>query len=211
MTIPQQPKRALIVIDVQNEYDTGNLPIEYPPLGTSLPNISRSIRTAREIGIPVVVVQQTAPATSPIFAEGSHGWQLHPVVKDIVPDLLIQKTLPSALAGTGLGDWLRTNKIDTLVVAGYMSQNCNESTIRHAAHEGWAVEYLHDAAGAVSYRNSMGLLKAKDMHNASCIVLQSRYAAVMATQEWIELVHAGKSAPRDSLYLSCQRARGQAD
>ncbi|MBH9687194.1 cysteine hydrolase, partial [Burkholderia cepacia] len=29
-------RRALIVIDVQNEYVTGNLPIEYPPLDVSL-------------------------------------------------------------------------------------------------------------------------------------------------------------------------------
>ena len=35
------PRRALIVIDVQNEYVTGDLPIEYPDVHSSLANIGR--------------------------------------------------------------------------------------------------------------------------------------------------------------------------
>lgn len=205
-----QPRRALILIDIQNEYVTGNLPIEYPPLDISLPNIAKAIHTAQAAGIPLVVVQQMAPSTSPIFAEGSHGWQLHPVVAAISPDLLVQKNLPSALAETGLGEWLRQHQINTLVVAGYMTQNCNESTIRQAAHEGWEVEYLHDAAGSPSYCNKMGFLDAKTMHQASCIIMQSRFAAVMSTQEWIDLIQnrqTGQTALRETLYQSYQQGQ----
>ncbi|WP_374500071.1 cysteine hydrolase family protein [Zoogloea sp.] len=205
-TTTASPKRALILVDVQNEYVTGNLPIEFPPLDVSLPNIARAISAAQDAKIPLVVVQQMAPSNAPIFAEGSSGWELHPIVTTFQPDLLVQKKLPSALAGTALAEWLRARQIDTLVVAGYMSQNCNESTILHAAHAGWAVEYLHDAAGAVSYRNDMGLLTARAMHEASCIVLQSRFAAVMSTSEWIELIGSGEAASRDSLYASYLRA-----
>ncbi len=207
---PTPPRRALILIDVQNEYVSGKLPIEYPPLDVSLPNIARALAAARNAGLPIVVVQQMAPPTAPVFAEGSHGWELHESVRAVAPDLLVQKTLPSALAGTGLGEWLRRRGVDTLVVAGYMSQNCNESTIRQAAHEGWAVEYLHDAAGAISYRNDMGLLPARHMHEASCIVLQARFAAVMSTAQWLHLLRSGEPVPRDNLYASYCRAREQA-
>lgn len=204
------PKRALILIDVQNEYVSGNLPIEYPPMETSLPNISRALAAARGAGLPVVLVQHTEAPGAPVFAEGSHGWELHDSVRGVAPDLLVQKTLPSALAGTGLGSWLRQRGVDTLVVAGYMSQNCNESTIRQAAHEGWAVEYLHDAAGAISYCNDLGHLPARQMHEASCIVLQSRFAAVLGTAQWLQLLRSGERAPRDNLYASYRRARDQA-
>ena len=61
-------RRALIVIDVQNEYVTGNLPIEYPPLDVSLANIGRAIDAAHAAGVPVIVVQHVAPAGAPIFA-----------------------------------------------------------------------------------------------------------------------------------------------
>jgi nicotinamidase-related amidase len=206
MTNTGKPKRALLLIDVQNEYVTGNLPIEYPPLATSLKNIEAAIKTAQSHSIPIVVVQQMAPETSPIFAKGSHGWELHPVVASLKPDLLVHKQLPSALAGTQLAQWLKKEDIDTLTVTGYMTQNCNESTIRQATHEGWAVEFLHDAAGTVSFRNSQGLLKAEDMHKAACVVLQSRFAAVMTTQEWTHCIQSGEAPIRDSIYQSYKQA-----
>jgi nicotinamidase-related amidase len=206
MTNTGKPKRALLLIDVQNEYVTGNLPIEYPPLATSLKNIEEAIKTAQSHSIPIVVVQQMAPETSPIFAKGSHGWELHPVVASLKPDLLVHKQLPSALAGTQLAQWLKKEEIDTLTVTGYMTQNCNESTIRQATHEGWAVEFLHDAAGTVSFRNSQGHLKAEDMHKAACVVLQSRFAAVMTTQEWTHCIQSGEAPIRDSLYQSYKQA-----
>ena len=67
------PSRALLVIDVQNEYVTGDLPIEYPEVQTSLANIGRAMDAARAAGVPVAVVQNFAPAGSPIFARGTPG------------------------------------------------------------------------------------------------------------------------------------------
>jgi len=72
--------RALIVIDVQNEYVTGSLRIEFPPVDTSLTNIGRAMDAARAAGILTIVVQNHAPEGAPLFAHGSNGWQLHPVV-----------------------------------------------------------------------------------------------------------------------------------
>jgi nicotinamidase-related amidase len=63
-------KRALLLIDVQNQYVSGSFPIKYPSLDVSLPNISRAISIAKDHGIPIVVVKQVAPESSPIFAEG---------------------------------------------------------------------------------------------------------------------------------------------
>ncbi|VFS46088.1 Isochorismatase family [Budvicia aquatica] len=71
--MPISPKRALIVIDVQNEYFIGSLPIEYPPTERSLSNILLAMDTASASGIPVVIVQNSAPEESPIFAKGSDG------------------------------------------------------------------------------------------------------------------------------------------
>ncbi|WP_459745330.1 isochorismatase family protein, partial [Pseudomonas sp. 3A(2025)] len=73
-------KRALIVIDVQNEYFTGNLPIEYPDPQQSLANIGRAIDAAQAHRIPVVLVRHLASADSPLFARGSEGAALHPAV-----------------------------------------------------------------------------------------------------------------------------------
>ena len=69
----QSPKRALIVIDVQNEYFTGNLRIEYPDVRQSLDNICQAMDAAHAAGIPVVVVQHLFPEGFPVFARGSQG------------------------------------------------------------------------------------------------------------------------------------------
>jgi nicotinamidase-related amidase len=201
------PRRALVVIDAQNEYVTGNLPIEYPDIRISLANIGKAMDTAQQNAIPVVVVQNTAPAGSPIFDKGTPGWDLHPVVLTRPRNHYVEKRLPSAFSGTDLAEWVAKHDIDTLVIAGYMTHNCDDSTIKYAVHAGLAVEFLADATGAVPYSNRAGTVSAEEIHTAFAVVLQSRYAAVMSTHEWIEIVSTGALPERDSIYASNQRAR----
>jgi nicotinamidase-related amidase len=201
------PRRALVVIDVQNEYVSGNLPIEYPDVRVSLARIGEAMDAAREAGIPVVVVQNSAPAGAPLFDKGSHGWQLHEVVASRPHDCYVEKKLPSAFAGTGLADWIAGRGIDTLTVVGYMTHNCVAATVIQALHAGLAVEVLHDATGAVPYANRAGTASAQAIHNAYSVVFQSRFAAVLGTGEWIDVLGTGKAPERDSIFGSNQRAR----
>ncbi|MFI0239861.1 cysteine hydrolase family protein [Streptomyces sp. NPDC016845] len=181
-------KRALVVIDVQNEYVTGALPIAYPALPESLGNIAVAIDTAVQEGVPVVVVQHAAPAGSPMFARGSHGFALHDVVAARPHDHLVEKTLPSSFAGTDLDAWLRREGVDTLTIVGYMTQTCDESTARDAVHRGYRVEVLADATGALPLSNRTGTLSAAQIHHAVLVVLQSFFAFVASTAEWVGAV-----------------------
>lgn len=205
------PRRALLVIDVQNEYFSGDLPIEYPPVDQSLPNIMRAIKAAQAAKTPVIVVQHDAPEESPVFAKGSDGWQLHPAVKEVAADHHINKIMADVFAGTDLKQWLASNNIDTLTVAGYMTHNCNASTIYHAAHEGYKVEYLSDATGALSYENAGGKASAEEIHRVFSTVFHSNFAAVVTTQEWIDAVNAGAVLEPDNIYLSNLRTRTPGD
>ncbi|OJA63982.1 isochorismatase [Burkholderia ubonensis] len=202
-------RRALIVIDVQNEYVTGDLPIEYPPVDTSLANLGRAIDAAHAAGVPVIVVQHVAPAGAPIFAPGSDGVELHPVVASRPYAHRIEKSLASAFAGTDLAAWLDAQGIDTLAVAGYMTHNCNASTVYHAAHAGLNVEYLEDATGAVPYENAAGAASAEEIHRAYTVVFQSNFAAVMSTDAWIAGLAGGAMPARESVSASNRRARAR--
>ena len=51
-------KRGLLVIDVQNEYFTGKLPVSYPP--GSFANILRAMDPARSHRVSVAVIQHSA-------------------------------------------------------------------------------------------------------------------------------------------------------
>lgn len=206
MTPLPRPRRALVVIDVQNEYETGGLRIEYPPVADSLRHIGKAMDAAQAAGIPVIVAQQSSPADAPLFATGSHGWELHETVASRPRQHYLRKTLPSAFAGTDLGAWLAAHDIDTLAVVGYMTHNCNDTTIKHAFDAGMQVEFLMDASGSVSYANRAGFASAEEIHRVFSVVEQSRYAAVLSTDEWIACVHDGRIPERDTIHASHQRA-----
>ena len=203
----QQPRRALIVVDVQNEYFTGNLQIEYPPSSQSLANITRIMDAATAAGVPVIVIQQHSPADAPAFADGSEGWQLHPEVARRHRDALFQKPLPSAFSGTGLADWLAAHDVDTVTVVGYMTHNCNDTTIKHAFDRGLQVEFVHDASGSVSYANRAGYASAEEIHRVFSVVEQSRFAAVLSTSEWLHALASGETPVRENILDSYRAAK----
>ena len=198
-------RRALVVIDVQNEYIDGKFLIEYPPVSSSLPNIARAMDAAHQRGIPVVVVQHVQSEASPLFARGSHGVQVHESIASKPYDHHIEKTMPSCFAGTDFGAWLKANDIGTIAVVGYMTHNCNDSTMRQAMHEGYQVEFLADAAGSLPYENKAGRVSAEEIHNVTCVVMQSAFAAVVGTDEWIAGLDGGAGFERDNVFVSNQR------
>lgn len=206
MNATPSPQRALIVIDVQNEYVTGNLRIQYPPLAVSLPNIGRAMDGARAAGVPVIVVQHDSAPGAPLFATGSPGWELHGTVASRPRDHYLRKTLPSAFAGTGLGEWLAAHGIDTLTVAGYMTHNCDDTTIKHAFDAGLRVEFLLDASGSVPYANRAGAASAEEIHRVFAVVQQSCYAAVLDTDAWLGHLAAGTRPERENIHASHQQA-----
>ena len=206
MTSIEAARRALIVIDVQNDYDGGNLAISYPPFSETLPNVARAMDEAAATGVKVVVIKMIAPATSNVFRPGTLGAELHPDIAKRRRDLYVEKTLPSAFTGTNLEFWLRSNGIETLTVAGYMTHNCDMSTVVHALHMGFAVEFLSDATGSLDYKNSAGEASAEEIHRVMSVVFQSRFAAVMTTEQWVAHVSAGTAPERDTPYQSSQRA-----
>ncbi len=199
-------RRTLLVIDVQNDYIGGRLPIEYPPAEQSLANIGRAMDAARAAGIPVVAVQHIAPENAPFLDKGSSGADLHPAVASRGWDHYVLKSMPSSFCGTNLDAWLRERQIDTITVVGYMTQNCDFSAVVHSVHSGFKVELLSDATGAVSYANRAGSATAEEIHRVITVVMQARFAAVLTTDEWLESVASGREPERDSVFASNRRA-----
>jgi len=204
-----QPRRAVIVVDVQNEYFTGELQIEYPPSSQSLPRITRIMDAATAAGVPVIVIQQDSPADAPAFASGGDGWQLHPEIARRHRDALFLKPLPSAFSDTGLGEWLAQHRIDTVTVLGYMTHNCDDTTIKHAFDRGMEVEFVHDASGAVPYANSAGYASAEEIHRVFSVVQQSRFAAVLSTEEWLQALASGERPARGNILESYRAAQAR--
>ncbi len=184
-------KRALLVIDVQNEYFTGKRPVSYPE--GSFGNIIRGIEFANRNGIPVVVVQHTAPQeNAQTFRKDTNEWKLHPQIEALHREVLIEKKLPGSFTGTDLEQWLRERDIDTVVISGYMTQMCCDTTARQALHLGFSVEFLSDATGTLNISNYAGSVTAEELHRAILVTQAMRFSKVLTTEQWIEAVTSGE-------------------
>ncbi|MBL8430464.1 MAG: cysteine hydrolase [Dechloromonas sp.] len=137
-------KTAVVFIDYQNEYRNGTLALPDEPAAS---NAARQLRAwAGQAGITVIHVLHRAPATAPIFATDSEGAA---PITGLAPgegEVVIHKHLPSAFTGTGLLDELQTRGVETLIIAGYMTHNCVDSTARDAFHRGYRVGVVADAS-----------------------------------------------------------------
>jgi nicotinamidase-related amidase len=183
--VTQNVKRALLVIDVQNEYFTGKLPVTYP--AGSLVNVLSAMDAAHAKGVPVVVIQHASPQPdASIFRKGSKEWELHPEVAARMHATLIHKSLPGSFTGTGLEAWLRQHGVDTLVIAGYMTQMCCDTTARQAMHLGFGVEFLSDGTGTLPIKNDAGEVSAEELHRAILVTQQMRFSRVLKTGNWID-------------------------
>jgi nicotinamidase-related amidase len=177
-------KRALLVIDVQNVYFNEGLKVVYP--AGSLENILRAMDEAAARDIPIIVIQHSA--ATPIskgFQKGSPSWALHPEIERRPRNVIIEKTLPGSFTGTELETVLRENGVDTVVISGYMTQMCCDTTARQAFHLGFAVEFLSDATGTLAFSNSAGSVTAEELHRAILVTQAMRFSKVMTTQQWL--------------------------
>lgn len=200
------PRRALIVIDVQNEYFSGQMRISYPDPQTSLQQIGRAMDAAHQAGIPVFVTQHSAPENSPIFARGSASWALHEEVARRPSTAQIEKTMASSFTGTTLDAQLQALQIDTLSIVGYMTHNCNASTIFEAAHRGYQVEILSDASGSLPYSNAAGTASAEEIHRVFQVVFHSNFASSCSTDQWLAALAQQVPLSHSNVYVSHQDA-----
>ena len=133
-------QQALLVIDVQRELFRKPVPIYRGD--ELLANILTLVKKAHAAGVPVIYVQHESKAG---LIRGSEGWQLHPKLKPLKKDVLIEKSHPSALEGTGLAEQLALRKVKRLVVTGLVTHRCVRATSLDALARGFDVVLVTDA------------------------------------------------------------------
>ncbi len=203
------PRRALIVVDVQQEYFHGILQIQAPSRDTTLANIVAALDVAQQRDLPVVVVQHELPEGSPVFAVGSKSWSLHPQIEQrLNPSWKrVTKDKGSVFAGTDVAQWLTEQDVDTITIVGYMTNNCDIATAVSAEEHGLAAEILSDATGAIHLANEAGKVSAGQLHESLLVLLHSNFAAVASTEAWTAAVTAGEALPKSDLGTSAMQGR----
>jgi len=170
---------AVLVIDVQcGLFDAVPRPDE---ADETIDRINRLTARAREARVPVIFIQHEQAAG--VLAFGSDGWQLAAglVVKE--HDGRVRKTTPDSFLRTGLAEMLAEKGVESdLVICGYASEFCVDTTTRRAAALGFSVQLVAD--GHTTHDKEHASAKEiRAHHNATLSNIRSfgsRIAAVMA-------------------------------
>ncbi|TAG26867.1 MAG: isochorismatase family protein [Burkholderiales bacterium] len=173
-------KTALIVIDVQESFahrpyfSEINLPIY-------LQHQNALIAGCISQGIPIVRVfhvEGEKVASNPFALESGKIRALQGLA-DFDAAHTVHKSRHSALVGTGLDVWLTQQGIQKLIISGIRTEQCCETTTRHASDLGWQVEYVTDATLTFDMQNADGSpLSAADIKTRTATVLDRRFARV---------------------------------
>lgn len=135
-------KQALLIIDVQaGLFDPLPHPFEADSVVQKINGLSAYARTNN---IPIIHIQHEV-SSGDVLRHGSDSWQLQKDITVNSGDTRIRKTTPDSFLRTDLLDILQTNKITDLIICGYASEFCVDTTTRSAAAHGFNVQLVADA------------------------------------------------------------------
>lgn len=148
---------ALLVLDMLDDFVTGAL--ANPRAVPLVPRIAALATTARAQGWPVVYVNDAhLPGDFEERIWGPHAMAGTPgarVVDALAPepgDLVLTKRVYSGFHETGLDASLRARGVDTVVLAGVLTDICVRHTAADAFYRGYRIVVPPDAVDALSAR-----------------------------------------------------------
>ena len=98
--------------------------------------------------------------------------------------LTVEKHRHSALVGTPLATWLIESGIRRVIDAGIRTEQCCETTARHASDEGWEVDYVGDATLTFDMSTPSGrTLTAAEIRERTETVLAGRFATLATVEQ----------------------------
>lgn len=176
---------ALLLIDVQQSF-TARPYWRTADVPAFLERTNALLAGCATRRIPVVRVLHTdgpAAADNP-FARASGLVRPLDGVAPFDAALEVEKHRHSALVGTGLPVWLHERGIRRLIVAGIRTEQCCETTTRHASDEGWAVDYVTEATLTFDMATPAGAtLSAAQVKERTETVLAGRFATLCTVEQ----------------------------
>lgn len=179
------PKRALIVIDVQNDYFAGGK-WTLSGMENAADNVAKLLESARNAGDLVVHIRHEFPtADAPFFASGSPGAEIHAKVKPLGNEPVILKHYINSIRETDLKAVLDKHGITDVVICGAMSHMCVDAATRASNDLGYACTVIHDACASRDLEFNGVHVPAAHAHAAFMSALQFGYATSISTGEFL--------------------------
>ena len=151
-------------------------------------NIISLLKSWRGKKRPVVFTQHDSRETgSPLKLSLESGQQL-PNISPKDKDIVIKKDVNSGFIGTSLELDLRRLKIQRLLVAGFFTNCCIETTVRMAGNMGFDAYLIHDACAAMNRIGHDGTDYDADLvHNMAIANLHGEFCTAISTKDALNL------------------------
>jgi len=176
-------KRALLLVDIQNDYFAGGA---MPLVGmeTAAGKARGRLELFRDRSEPVCHVQHFSKRPgAPFFLPGTAGVEIHPAVEPLPSEPVITKYFPNSFRGTNLEDLLKKAGVGHLVICGAMSHMCIDATTRAAFDLGFKCTVVEDACATRNLAFKGETVPAWAVHGAFMAALQGIYAEVVSAQD----------------------------
>jgi nicotinamidase-related amidase len=178
-------RKALIVVDIQNDYFPGG---KWPLAGAdaAADNAAKVVASARAAGDLVVHIRhEFTSADAPFFIAGSEGAWIHPKVLNRPDEQVVLKHYVNSFRETDLKQILDAKGIEELTVVGSMSHLCIDGITRAAGDFGYKVTVVHDACASRDLEFDGVLVPAAHVHAAFMAALGFAYATVVSTDDYV--------------------------
>jgi nicotinamidase-related amidase len=174
---PSLREAALILVDLQNTYREGIM--QLVDVEPAVVEAQKLLEAARAAGTPIFHIRHDAGPGSPYDVLAPIG-QISDEVAPRDGEPVITKYYPSSFHQTNLEQRLRDAGVSKLVIAGFMTHVCINSTTRAAFNLGFAPTVV---AAATATRNLPGvdgkIVPADSLQAASLAALSDIFAVVV--------------------------------
>jgi nicotinamidase-related amidase len=168
---------ALILIDIQNTYRHGLM--QLTNVEPAILEAQKLLQLARELKIPVIHIQHDAGVGSPYDITADIG-AIAAEVAPISGEKVIVKNYPNAFVETTLDAELKAFGIKNIVLAGFMTHMCVNSTAHGAFNLGYASTIVASATATRPLLSTNGkVLSAEEVHLGALASTRDLYAVVV--------------------------------
>jgi len=153
-------------------------------------NIAVLLNHWRQLRYPVIIVQHCSVSMTSPFRPTHHGNKLMDFVLFQPHEKLIQKSTASAFIKTDLREFLELEKITSLIITGFVTNNSVEATARNAGDLGVDTTVVSDATACFDKIAMNGKKYSSDVvHELSLANLKDEYATIRTTAEIVQALN----------------------
>lgn len=171
---------VLILIDCQNEYVTGALPLV--GVDAAMEDAATMLARFRNAGAPVIHIQHEGKPGGAFDLDDPRG-AIDTRVAPVDGEEVIRKGLPNSFAGTTLEAKLHDLGAKQLTIVGFQTHMCVSATTRAALDLGFRNTLVASAIATRDLPSATGAgdVAAETVHQATLAALADRFAIIAKT------------------------------